>query len=533
MKTRKLVAIALSALLAAAVFAGCGSSSSGGGAAPSSSGTAAEGAAPGTSGGGQTSTKDILILANRNDVGTLAPYTDTLAQRGRVTMNLYDNLFIEQNDGSLTPVLATEWEWTDDTHLVFKLREGVVFSNGNPFNAEDVLFTFQYASTSTVKDMLNMIDFDNCKVIDEYTFELALVRPDVRVITQIGHPSFMSMLDKETCEADPEAMDTSPVGTGPYKLKEWVAGDSVTLVRNENYWGEPAMIETLIFRNIPEATQRTIELETGGVDVVYDLQNTAADSLAGKEGIAILSQPGLLIQNIYVNTTGGKPMENLDLRKALAYAIKADDIVKGAFDGGGSAPASFASRAAVGFDKLSDGSEFYPQDLEKAKEHLAAAGYAEGELTLNIVVDDSAQRVAAVEILQNQFKQVGINLNIMQFDFGTALGTALDPSNDWDLFLLADGNATVLMQCERLDKNSAPFQTYTSEALQGMVEELFSSGDSARQEALFGEIGDYFQENVPFVPYCEEVINMAIPDNLQGFEIFQGIAVFCKDLYFS
>lgn len=534
---RRFLILAVCVVMVATVFAGCGSSnapaanpgSAGGSTAAASSNAPAAGTEQAAS---PKSTKDILILANRNDVGTLAPYNDTLAPRGRVTMNIYDNLFIEENDGTLTPTLATSWEWTDDTHLVFKLREGVVFSNGNPFNADDVLFTYQYASKSTIKDQMNMVDFANCRVIDEYTFELALNRPDVRVISQIGHPSLMNILDKETCEANPDAMATDPVGTGPYKLKEWVNGDSVTLVRNEKYWGEPAKIGTLIFRNIPEATQRTIEMETGGVDVVYDLQSTAAESLDSMPGINVITQPGLMVQFIYFNVTDGHPFGNIDLRKAIAYATNSGDIVKGAFDGGGNPPATFASRSAIGFDKLKVSGEFYPQDLTKAKEHMAAAGYANG-LTLNILVDDNAKRVASVEIIQNQLKQIGITLNVMQYDFGTALGMSLNPSNDWDLFMLADGNSTALMQCERMDKNSAPFQTYSSDKLQGMIEQLFSSNDKSKQDALFADIGAYFQENVPFVPYCEEIIQMAVPENLKGFDIFQGIAVKCKDLYFE
>lgn len=527
MKKTKLLALLLAVVMIVSCFAACAKTEE----TPAANGS--EAATTETEESGRKTSKEVLILGNKSDVGTLAPFQDSAIQRNRVTMNVYDTLYILEADGTFTPCLATEWAWEDANHCTFKLREDVVFSNGNKFTADDVLFSLEQALAGAMSGNFPWIDLENCKVVDEYTFTLACISSGPKVSASIGSNCDLPMLDRETCEADPDKMGTEPVGTGPYMVKDWVVGDTVTLVKNPKYWGEEAIIDTLIFRNITETTQRTIELETGGVDVVYDLQASAVESL--QDQVNIIRMDGVLVQNLYFNTQrANAPMANKDLRLAIAYALDKNAIAKGAYNGGATGAKSQAGSGASNSQYLEnpDWEYWYPQDLEKAKEHLAAAGYADG-ITLTAVVDDSATRVALIEVVQNQLKQVGITLNLLQYDFGTALNYCLNVENEWDLYVFGNGYVDAILQADRLNSNTAPFLAYTSDELQGILDEIFSNNDVAKTPELLGNLRTYFDENVPFVPVCVEEVIMATPKNLVGFEVYAATAAYLKDVYFE
>lgn len=529
MKKTKMLALLLAVLMLVSCFAACGKKEE----APAASGSEAAAPAEKAEESGRKTSKEVLILGNKSDVGTLAPFQDSAIQRSRVTMNVYDTLYILENDGSFTPCLATEWTWEDANHCTFKLRDDVVFSNGNKFTADDVLFSLEQALAGAMSGNFPWIDLENCKVVDDYTFTLGCFYSGPKVTASIGMNCDLPILDRETCEADPDKMGTEPVGTGPYVVKEWVVGDTVTLEKNEKYWGEEAIIDTLIFRNISETTQRTIELETGGVDVVYDLQASAVESLQDK--VNIIRQDGVLVQNLYFNILRpNAPMANKDLRLAVAYALDKNAIAKGAYNGGATGAKSQAGSGASNSQYLEnpDWEYWFPQDVEKAKEHLAAAGYPDG-ITLKCVVDDSATRVALIEVVQNQLKNVGIEIELLQYDFGTALNYCLNSQNEWDMYVFGNGATDAILQSDRLNNNTAPFLTYTSDELQGILDEIFSNNDAAKTPELLGKLRDYFNTNVPFVPVCVEEVIMATPQNLKGFEIYAATAAYLKDVYFE
>lgn len=480
-------------------------------------------------------TKDVFIIGDKGTPLTLAPYAETSSDRCRVTNQLYETLIYAEMDGTFTPLLATSWEWKDTTHLVFKLRQGVKFHNGNAFTAADVLFTLQYAVKSPISNIYSVVDIDNCKVIDDYTFELALKRPDSLILSYIGIPNQTSILDKETCEADPKSMQSNPVGTGPYKLKNWVVGDTVTLERYSDYWGKKPIIKDLVFRKISESTQRVIELETGGVDFIYDAPISSVASLKKEtDKYTIFQNPSFLITNLYFNATPGKTMDNLELRKAIAYAIDYDAIVKGAANGAGAPPASFASRIAVGAENLNPkGTQLWPYDVAKAKESMAKAGYPNGGLTLNLVVNpDNPLQSGSVEQIANSLKAIGITLNIKQSSLGALIGYVLNVNNPWDIVVFGNAEPTSVLQAARMDKTQCPFLAYKRDDQQKILDQMWTTTDSAKMADLLKQLSVNFNENVPYVPYHEDLNIMAAASNLQGIK-FSGAYLRFEHLYFN
>ncbi len=487
-------------------------------AAPAASGEAA----PTDGEAAPTSTKDTLIVANKGDPGTLAPFQETAMDRARITSTIYETLMFLDESGELLPVLATEWEWTDDTHVRFKLREGVQFHNGNTFNADDVHFSLTSAINSPTVDVYSAIDLPNCKVIDEYTYELALKQPDSIILSKLGASSYLSIVDKETCEADPDSMGTNPVGTGPYMYKDWIIGDTVTVERFEGYWGEPAPIKTIVYRKVAEASQRVIELETGGVDFAYDIPFSSVEGLKANPNLKVLERPGLLINNLYFNAVApDKPLADVNLRRAISYAIDYDAILKGAALGAGAVPASFASRASIGSNVLNpSGEPWRTYDLDKAKEYMAETAYANTPLTLEFYLNaDNAFMVSAVEILANQLKEIGITLNITQNSLGPLIGFVLDSNNPWDIVFFGNAEGTVLLQAARFDKAQCPFLTPHTDEMQAICDRLWACTDPVEANNIAAELNDYVVDNVIIIPINENLQIDASVANLDGFVV--------------
>ncbi len=466
----------------------------------------------------QQGSKDTLVVANQTDPETLAPFVDTVYDRDRITSTIYETLMLLKQDGTYEPVLATSWEWRDDTHVVFHLRENVKFHNGSDFTAEDVLFSVKTALESPTKDIYAVIDLASCTIEDEHTFVLALTRPDSVILSRFGSTAYMSMLDKDTCEAAPDKMSTDPIGTGPYKFVSWVVGDSVTVERFGGYWGDAPKIRTIVYRKVAEASQRVIELQTGGVDFAYGIPASSAELISADESLQLLNRSGLLVTSIYFNATEGKPLANADVRRAIAHAVDFDALLAGAAQSSGGIPKSFASGAAAFADAIAIDGAWAEHDTALAKELMASAGYQDG-LTLEICLNaDNAFHVAAVEMIANQLKEIGITLNIKPSSLGPLISYLVDTSNPWDMSLFNNGEASALLQASRFDKEQCPFLTPHTDDMQAICDRLWACTDEAAIGSILKELNLYVQENMIIIPLYEAASIDGASAKLAGFE---------------
>ena len=215
---------------------------------------------------------DTLRVATWEDLKTMDPQASNFASNWMVQLNIFDTLVFETQDGDVEPRLATEWKFMDDTTLEMKLRKDVVFHDGSKFTAEDVLFTLKRGKANPISaSTFASFDTDNTVIVDPYTIRLKLKAPYAAVFNTLssGRGSIVCKAAVEKMGAD--AFARNPVGSGPYKLAKWLSGSEIDLVRNDNFWGTKAITKNVIYKVIPEAANRVIELETGGVDGVFDV----------------------------------------------------------------------------------------------------------------------------------------------------------------------------------------------------------------------------------------------------------------------
>jgi peptide/nickel transport system substrate-binding protein len=369
---------------------------------------AATGTDEGTSSSKETGSpriKDTLVIGSAAEINNL----DLLAQNDQINnicLKLtHETLIFFTNDGKLEPELAESWEYVDDTTLEIKLKENVKFHDGTPMTAEDVKFTYEMCLNSNASTL--MAGLKSVDVIDDYTVRLNLESYDNEFLMNLTAVN-VGIQSKKAYESGMD--EPYLVGTGQYKFEEWVSGEYVSFVRNENYWDpeNAGVAERIIFRPIIEASARTIALQNGEIDVCIDPPINELQFLEKDDNIVVHEQPGTRLFYFAFNTTK-EPWNNKTLRQAVAHAINRDDVLTVAVDGKGTPQTTILNRGLWGFY---DEMEGFPYDLEKAKAKMAEAGYPDGGISTKLLIANSTPYTDIATVIQDNLKQIGIDVII-------------------------------------------------------------------------------------------------------------------------
>ena len=379
--------------------------------------------------------RDKLVVA----IGQEPPTMDAYAASNEVvflaTQTVFESL-IKNVDGEYVPWLATEYDIVDDTTIRFTLRDDVMFHDGTMMTADDVLFSMGLAQASNfTSTIFGALDMEASSAVDESTVEFKLQYPFAPIMEAFAcyRGAIFSKAAYESMGA--EAFGRAPVGTGPMMFSEWVAGDRIELVKNDSYWGQEPAYDKLVFRVILEASSRAIELETGGVDIAFDLSTTDWDRIDEDPTLQLLK--GNSLKMVYLCFNNENPLYGNELiRKAIAYAINVEAVASTAYQGRAEAAEGFMATSIPGF-KSEGPWEYNP---EKSKELLAEAGYEDG-LEVEFVTFQQQNYNAAIEIIQNMLDEVGITAKIDMVDIATF--TAMNNAGELPMTVMSN-SATIL-----------------------------------------------------------------------------------------
>lgn len=381
------------------------------------------GGTKGTSGGG----KDELVVAQGADPKSLDPHASNDQPSSRVNKQLYNTLVEATEDMELEPGLAEKWDQIDENTWEFTLREGVKFHNGDELKASDVKFTFDRMKESgEVAHIIGAIE--SVEVGDDYTIIIKTIEPFAPILSHLAHTAASILNEKVVTEAGDDYQN-NPVGTGPYKFVSHDSGDKVTLEKFDDYYKGAAKIKTIVFRNIPEGTNRAVGLETGEVDIAYDIDPIDMERVRGEEKLELIEEPSLSTTYIGFNTKKA-PYDNILVRQALNYAINVDEIIDVVLEGAGAKAFGPINDKVFGYKGDLEG---YDYDPEKAKELLAEAGFADG-LKTSIWTNDNPIRTRTAEIVQAQLKEVGVDASIEILEWGAYLDKT--SAGEHDMFIL-------------------------------------------------------------------------------------------------
>lgn len=407
----------IASFLALSMMAGCGSAANSGGAAGGDGSAAGGGAA-----------KDNLIVAITGEPRSLDPFSSNDNHSTTIQGQLYDTLFVQNEKYEVVPSLVNEYSWVDDTTLNLTIKDGVKFSDGTDLTVNDVLFTINRGYDSEYLTwIVENIDAANTKILEDgKTLEVKMKTPKA---DQLAAFCFLYIVSEKAVTTEGYDPEGAPIGSGPFTLSKQVKGDRIELVKNENYWNGAPKYTTLIFRIITEAASRTIEIESGGVDIIYNVLPTDIPILESAAGVVIHRAQNFSLNFIGFNCTR-EPFTNTKVRQAITYAVDKAALVDAVYGATGSVATGPISSVIWGY---SPDVMQYTYDVEKAKALLAEAGFPDGFST-SITISDSQQRIDTAEILQNQLKAVGIDLKVNVLENATYLDKIV--ANDFDMFAL-------------------------------------------------------------------------------------------------
>lgn len=408
-----------------------------------------------------------LIIADMSDLVSLDPHGNNDVPSSNVRANIYDTLTILDENMEVQPHLAVEWEETDENTYSFTLRDDVVFHDGTEFNAEVVranLLRVTDENFASQRAFLYEMITD-IEVVDDYTVEITTEYPFAPLLSHLAHDaggmlsldvitedynqalegtdydyeSYVEALvageefDEDVVSAIGENIGEyaaqNPIGTGPFVLESRSPGDNTVLVRNDDYFDEPALLDSVTFKVVSETASRIAELEGGYSHVIGAVDPISRERVENHDETYLDETESMSLSYVGFNVEA----EYLDdplVRQAISYAIDREAIIAGIYDGVGIEAIGPLAPAVFGYDEDVEGITY---DMEKAKELMAEAGYEDG-FEISIWTNDNPQRVDTAVFMQESLAELNIDVSIEQVEWGAYLERTAD--GEHDMFIL-------------------------------------------------------------------------------------------------
>ena len=458
--------------------------------------------------------KDTLVIAQGADAKSLDPHASNDNPSSRIRIQIYDRLMDLDDNGVPQPMLAESWERPDDKTIIFHLRKGVKFHNGDEMKASDVKFSLERALASPEVSHI-LAGINGVEVLDDYTVKVTTEKPMAAILNNLSHTTIAILSEKATTEAG-DKFGQNPIGTGPYKFVSWQSGDRVTLEAFPDYWQGEAPVKNVVFRNIVEETNRTIGLETGELDVIYEIFGIDKNKLKEDDRFNFIEGPQVSMTYLGFNMKKA-PYDNPKVREAISYAIDQKPIIDTVFLGAAEPANSILGKNIFAYYDV----EKFTQNIEKAKALMAEAGYPDGFKAKLWVNDNPVRRDTAV-ILQDQLKQIGIDVAIETLEWGAFLdGTA---RGEHEMFILGWVNTARDPDMYELVSTStmgaAGNRSFYSDP---EMDKMLAAGkielDPEKRKEIYKEIQIKIRKDIPMYMIAYPLQNVVTQKNIKNFKL--------------
>jgi peptide/nickel transport system substrate-binding protein len=469
-----------------------------------------------------------LVIATLSDAVSLDPASSNDVPSSNVIANIFETLVYQNEDLELEPGLAEDWEMIDENTWEFYIREGVTFHDDSELNAEVVKANFdrildpEVASPrSFLIDMVTSIE-----ATDEYTLELTTEYPFSPLPAHLAHNG-LSISSLPSIEADQEAvangetpgasLSEAPVGTGFFKFEEWNPGTSVKLVKNDDYWGEPAKVDSVTFSVVPEDLTRIAELETGGAHIIFPVSPSDVTRLENTPEVSLDRTNSVSLSYIGFNMEK-EPFDDERVRQAISMAINKEGIISGILDDTGIPAVGPLAPDVFGFD---DSVEPLGYDTDAAQELLAEAGFEDGFST-TIWTNDSRERMAIAEYVQAELAKINVDVSIEILEWGAYLEQTANGQHD--MFILGwsvvtgDADYGMYPLFHSSNVGEAGNRTFMEDAeLDEILEEARQTADEETRLDLYKQAQEMLVEDAPMIYLYHQEYLVGLRDEVQGF----------------
>ncbi|MGL4562910.1 MAG: ABC transporter substrate-binding protein [Brevinema sp.] len=478
--------------------------------------------------------RDNLVVGVRAEPVSLYPYGANDNASARVVVQIYNRLIEKDKLGQFHPSLASEWILMSPTILQMKIRQGVLFHNDELLTVEDIKFSLETMMQSPeVKHIASPMK--EVQIIDSNTIHIILKEPFAPILAHLAHPAASIVQKKTILAAEQNLKQMHPIGTGPFKLVEWNRGQNIILEKFSSYWDKQSDIKSIEFRVIPEDSTRTIALESGDIDIAYDIPTADLESVRNNPSLKLIEQaiPRIEYLGFNIEKNSQKFWKNVKVREAVALAIDIPGIINSVLFGAGTPASSIISEGVVGY---------YPglpplqRNVNKAKQLLAEVGIPSGTKINLWTTEGERQKIA--EIIKENLREIGLNVTISIYEWGRFLdGTA---KGEHDMFLL--GWTTITG-----DADYGIYNLVHSDAFGAVGNRSFYSNrnvdkllDLARKEILpqqrdlyYKEIQEILYKDFPIVPLFYKISNVGLSKSIRGFEFDLSDSHRLQTVYFQ
>lgn len=445
---------------------------------------------PGAQSGGS------LVFGVTTDPDTLFPWKATQFQAVNVLQTLYGTLTEFDAELNVVPGLAESWEISDDGLTVtFALREGVTFADGSAFDSEDVVFSLEsiLAEETAAVARASLASVAAIEAADESTVVLTLTAPDAALLANLAVIN-MAILSSDDTE---EGLNATPNGTGPFVLDERVPNQSITLTRNDDYWGDPALLDTVEFRVIPDESSIVSAMQSGNVQLAVFDDPLVADT-AASGSVTVTETPQLSYHVLQLNARRGA-LTDVNVRLAMQCAIDRQEVLDTAALGEGEITGPITSPAFRSDPTVRPCPE---RDLDMAAEYLEKAGMSDG-VTISAIVSQGeyATSVNVAQSIKAQLADANITLELEVLESGAFV----------DRWIAADFDAAVALNGGRPDPDGMYGRYFTStgnlNAVAGYsspeLDALFAAGrettDPVERRAIYDDVSAELENNAAWI----------------------------------
>jgi peptide/nickel transport system substrate-binding protein len=356
----------------------------------------------------------VLIAAIGGEPDQLDPQKTTSYFSFEVLENVFDTLVEPDENLEMRPALAESWSVSpDQLTWTFHLRRGVTFSDGSPFGADDVVYSYRRIIDEKLSNANKFSAVRSVTATDNDTVQITVNQPTPNLLINIGGFKGMAIVQRRNVESGQIA--THPVGTGPFAFKSAKSGDSLTLTANPHYWGGAPPIGRVTFRYISEPSTALSALQAGEIDWTDVVPTQRVDELKGDDSIRMGVRPSTDYWYLALNEAR-KPWDDVRARQAIAYAIDRAAIVQATSYGTATANELAIPRGNPWYTPY----DRYSRDIDTAKSLLDAAGAKVRTLDL-LVTSEYPQTVTAAQIIADNLRPFGIDVKIRTVDFATWL----------------------------------------------------------------------------------------------------------------
>lgn len=457
-----------------------------------------------------------LVIGLNSDVPSLDPHRAVGWTTMLVTLTMGEHLVTEDltstADGPppLIPLLADDYEVSPDgLTYIFRLRDGVTFHDGTPFDSAAVDFNIrrqwdksfpEFFPTAAGTSFWDYQFLREIRTPDEHTAELTLTQPwpeFLRMNAQSWGQQFM-LSPTYVRKVGNDKVGDAPALTGPYKFKERVPGERIVVERNPDYWGEAPAIETIIFQPMADVPTRVTALTSGTIDIAQDpLPWSSKGQIEAAAEVTTANSPYLLFMSLNLKDP---IMRIREVRQAIEHGIDKENLVTTLYGEWGVGARSMLPLNSPSFDPDFAGREYNP---DEARRLLAQAGHPDGfqtQMLINQTYEDIAQ------VIQRDLAEIGIDVEIDQVDFptfSTAWAAGLESPHTMTFAgwgMTADYWIDVMTRSSRQPPNGTNVSWFANPEVDGLLDAAQVEADEAARIALYRQVGEILHAELPHIP---------------------------------